>query len=195
MKKILLTLCFFALFQNNFSVFAQEFFTLTPDGFISKDDKKYVVIESKGSMSEILSRLQRAIQNTFTVDNDNCLIVNDNQIIISSFKLDLFRIKAGLLMESILDLDYTIKFTIKDGRYKIDSPILKNIGVHRFMIPTMQIYANPKDYKDLKKKQFIFDYDSREVNNQEAKSAIEDYINGVLSDVVKAVDSNDTEEW
>lgn len=70
---------------------------------------------------------------------------------VSSYKLDLYRFKAGPLVNFIMDLDFTLRFEVKDGKFRIDAPIIKNIGVHRFMIPRMVVFANPKDYKEFTK--------------------------------------------
>ncbi|MDN0051818.1 hypothetical protein QVN91_02325 [Bacteroides caecigallinarum] len=53
------------------------------------------------------------------------------------------------------------------------------------MIERMVIYANPKEHKEKKKNQFIFDYKSKEVKNKEAKKEIEIYFNNLIDSIIK----------
>lgn len=198
MKKFIITLCLFCGFSY-LNASSQTYFTLTPEGFKANDDKDYIVITvDNQSSNDLLTSVKNSIQNILPVDNDNSWIVNQNQILISSYKLNLFRMNAAPLTQYVMDLDYTIKFTFKDGRYKIDAPIIKNIGVHRFMLSRMVVYANPKDYKNFKKKQFIFDYNNRSISNEEAKNAIEKYINTILNQIINSAASkspDNDEDW
>ena len=64
------------------------------------------------------------------------------------------------------------------------------------MIPRMVVFANPKDYKEFTKKQFIFNYSGGSVRNAKAKYAIESYINNLLSGIIEKVKANNnTEDW
>lgn len=198
MKKFIITLCLFCGFSY-LNASSQTYFTLTPEGFKANDDKDYIVITvDNQSSNDLLASVKNSIQNILPVDNDNSWIVNQNQILISSYKLNLFRMNAAPFTQYVMDLDYTIKFTFKNGRYKIDAPIIKNIGVHRFMLSRMVVYANPKDYKNFKKKQFIFDYNNRSISNEEAKNAIEKYINTILNQIINSAASkspDNDEDW
>ena len=196
MKKFFCICCLFWGAIAN--VIAGNYFELTPHGFKSAGSKDFVVVavDENKTGKEILSDLRYCIQNTLPVDNDNSWIVNENQIMVSSYKLDLYRLKAGPLVNFIMDLDFTLRFEVKDGKFRIDAPIIKNIGVHRFMIPRMVVFANLKDYKEFTKKQFIFNYSDGSVRNAEAKYAIESYINNILSEIIEKVKANNnTEDW
>ena len=66
------------------------------------------------------------------------------------------------------------------------------------MLSRMVVYANPKDYKNFKKKQFIFDYNNRSISNEEAKNAIEKYINTILNQIINSAASkspDNDEDW
>lgn len=170
---------------------AQEYFHLTPDGFKSKESKDYIIINNNLSTKQNLERLTKAVKNTIIQNKDTKITISNNDIDIYSYKLDLFRIKSGLLTELVMDIDYNIKISIKDGKYKIEAPIISNIGVHRFMIERMVIYANPKNHKEKKKNQFIFDYQSKKIRNNEAKEQIEIFFNNLIDSIIKY----ENEEW
>lgn len=55
----------------------------------------------------------------------------------------------------------------------------------------MVIYANPKNHKEKKKNQFIFDYQSKEIKNYEAKEQIEIFFNNLIDSIIKY----ENEEW
>lgn len=181
----------FLLFNFFIGLSAQEYFHLTPDGFKSKESKDYIIINNNLSTNQNLELLTKAVRNTIIQNKDTKITIDNNEIQIYSYELDLFRVKSGLLAELIMDIDYNIKISIKDGKYRIEAPIISNIGVHRLMIERMVIYANPKNHKEKKKNQFIFDYQSRKIKNNEAKEQIEIFFNNLIDTIIKY----ENEEW
>lgn len=183
MQKVIFIIVFLSSFLGN--ILAQEYFQLTPNGFLSNDSKDYIIINNNLSLNENIELLTKAIKSTIPLDKDAKINISNNEIQVYAYKLDLFRMKNGPLSELIMDVDYNLNISIKDNKYKISAPIINNIGVHRFMIERMVIYANPKEHKEKKKNQFIFDYKSKEVKNKEAKKEIEIYFNNLIGSIFK----------
>lgn len=183
MQKVIFIIVFLSSFLGN--ILAQEYFQLTPNGFLSNDSKDYIIINNNLSLNENIELLTKAIKSTIPLDKDTKINISNNEIQVYAYKLDLFRMKNGPLSELIMDVDYNLNISIKDNKYKISAPIINNIGVHRFMIKRMVIYANPKEHKEKKKNQFIFDYKSKEVKNKEAKKEIEIYFNNLIGSIIK----------
>ena len=57
----------------------------------------------------------------------------------------------------------------------------------------MVVYGDPKVYKDYRKNQFIFNFKDRTIQNNEAKTIIENYINDVVKKIVNISKAN--EDW
>lgn len=114
---------------------------------------------------------------------------------VSSYKLDLYRLKAGPLVNFIMDLDFTLRFEVKDGKFRIDAPIITNIGVHRFMIPRVVVFANPKDYKEFTKT-IYFQLFRWICSKCRGKIRHRELYNNILSEIIEKVKANNnTEDW
>lgn len=177
--------------------FSQDYFSLTPTGFVAADGKDFIVIENNLKAEKKMKRLQQIINEIIVVDNDNKIILESNKIYFSSFELNLFRVKYGVMMEHIMDVDYSCCIHVKDDKYRIDAPKLKNIGVHRFQLESMVLIGKRKDYKNFKKNQFIFKESDKSVNNTKAKETIENYFNTLIHKIVLKMNSKEdlTEDW
>ena len=118
----------------------------------------------------------------------------EDRIAITTAAMDLFRVSAGPMMQYIMDIEYTIIIDIKDDKFRMRTPTINLIGtLANFRVSRMVIYDDPKNHKDFKKNQFIFNYKDRSVQNEKAKLAIESHINKVVSQIVKINSVN--EDW
>lgn len=101
---------------------------------------------------------------------------------------------AGPMMQFIMDIEYTIIIDIKDNKFRIHTPKINLIGtLANFRVSRMVIYDDPKNHKDFKKNQFIFNYKDRTVQNEKAKVAIEKHINEIVSKILAVKQMN--EDW
>ena len=80
----------FLLFNFFIGVSAQEYFHLTPDGFKSKESKDYIIINNNLSTNQNLELLTKAVRNTIIQNKDTKITIDNNEIQIYSYELELF---------------------------------------------------------------------------------------------------------
>ena len=191
MKKLLLLLVCCVL---SLTSFAQRY-ELTPEGLVAPDGKNYIVVEVPNTTADELYKLiERELIPIFPPAKTTYNKDVEGRIAITTAGLDIFRMNAGPMMKYIMDVEYTIIIDVKDGRFRMQTPVINLIGAcANFRIERMVIYDDPKNHKDFTKKQFIFNYKDRSLQNEDAKVAIENHINGVVSKILAI--KNAGEEW
>jgi hypothetical protein len=173
---------------------AQGIFTLTPDGFQTSDGAEYIVIENNKTAGENYSLLKSVLNQCIPPDDENAIEETDNAIVISSYTLGLFKLKCDMISDYIMDYKYSIKFMYKDGKIRINAPIVKFLGSIRIQEERMVVYGDPKIYPFLKKHQFLYDFKTRKLKNPKAKAAIETNTNNLLNKIIKELSSQE-DEW
>lgn len=179
---------------SSFSVFAQHY-TLTPEGLTAADGKSYIVVEVPNTTADELYKLvERELVPIFPPAKTTYNKDVEGRIAITTAGMDIFRINAGPMMQYIMDVEYTIIIDVKDGKFRMQTPIINLIGsCANFRISRMVVYDDPKKHKDFTKKQFIFNYKDKSLQNEKAKVAIENHINGVVSKILAIKTVN--EDW
>ena len=69
---------FLSSFLGN--ILAQEYFQLTPNGFLSNDSKDYIIINNNLSLNENIELLTKAIKSTIPLDKDTKINISNNEI-------------------------------------------------------------------------------------------------------------------
>lgn len=179
-------------------LFAQRDFVLNKDGFALEDGKKYFVIDLLTKNTEsIRNGLIKAVNSVLPSGTDsNIEISDDNEIRVSGVKTGLFKIKAGMMLDYIMDYDFTLIFKIKDGKVRIDAPIIRNLGMNKFghLECRMVVCGDPQQYKTLKKNQFIYDPNNGSLRDKKTKAILEDYTNQLLTKIISELSTTE-EDW
>ena len=191
MKKLII---FLLLCLVSISTFAQQY-ELTPEGLVSSDGKDYIYVDVPNTpAADLYKLLEKELIPIFPPSKTTYNKETEDRIAITTAAMDLFRVSAGPMMQYIMDIEYTIIIDIKDDKFRMRTPTINLIGtLANFRVSRMVIYDDPKNHKDFKKNQFIFNYKDRSVQNEKAKLAIESHINKVVSQIVKINSVN--EDW
>lgn len=178
-----------------FVTYAQSYFELTPDGFTTQDNKEFIVVDVPNeSTSAIYNMLETGLISVFPPAHSTLNNEADTRFSITSVARELFRINAGIGFQYIMDMEFNVLIDIKDGKYRIMAPTISHLGtLANYRISRMVVYGDPKVYKDYKKNQFVFNFKDRTVQNQEAKTAIENYINNIIKKIIDISKTN--EDW
>ena len=192
MKKLFLFVIFCLL---SFVTYAQSYFELTPDGFKTQDDKEFIVVDIPNeSASAIYSMLETGLISVFPPAHSTLNKEVDTRFSITSVARELFRINAGIGFQYIMDMEFNVVIDIKDGKYRIMAPTISHLGsLANYRISRMVVYGDPKVYKEYKKNQFVFNFKDRTVQNQDAKTAIENYVNNIIKKIIDISKTN--EDW
>lgn len=192
MKKLYLltAFCFLCL-----TTYAQKYFGLTPEGLKTADNKEFIVVDvANVSSNDIYNMLESGLISVFPPAHSTLNKETNTKLSVTSVARDLFRINAGIGMQYIMDMEFNVVIDIKDGKYRISAPTISHLGtLANYRISRMVVYGDPKVYKDYRKNQFIFNFKDRTIQNNEAKTAIENYINNVVKKIVDI--SNANEDW
>lgn len=176
------------------SAFSQHY-TLIPEGLTAPDGKGYIVVDVPNTNAQDLyNLLEKELISIFPPSKTTYDKEVEGRIAITTAAMDLFRMSAGPMMQFIMDIEYTIIIDIKDNKFRIHTPKINLIGtLANFRVSRMVIYDDPKNHKDFKKNQFIFNYKDRTVQNEKAKVAIEKHINEIVSKILAVKQMN--EDW
>lgn len=191
MKKLFL---FLVLSVFSFASFAQKY-ELTPDGLVASDGKNYIVVEVPNTTADELYKIvERELVPIFPPAKTTYNKEVEGRIAITTAGMDIFRMSTGPMMQYIMDVEYTIIIDIKDGKFRMQTPKINLIGTcANFRVSRIVIYDDPKNHKDFTKKQFIFNYKDKSIQNEKAKIAIENHINGTVSKILSINKIN--EDW
>lgn len=183
-----------ALCALSLTAFAQKY-ELTPDGLVAPDGKNYIVVDVPNTTAdELYQLLERELIPIFPPAKTTYNKDVEGRIAITSVGLDIFRMSAGPMMKYIMDVEYTIIIDVKDDKFRMQTPTINLIGTcANFRVSRMVVYDDPKKHKDFTKKQFIFNYMDKSLQNETAKVAIENHINGVVSKILAIKSVN--EDW
>lgn len=194
MKKLFFALFFF--YALSFNAFAQ-YYEIRPEGLTALDGNDAIVVDVPNTSAEDLYKLlEKELSVIFPPTETTYNKETDNRIVITTAVLDLFKVKADAMaiFTYIMDVEYLIVIDVKDNKFRLHTPVINHIGaLANFRIERMVIYDDPKNHKDFKKNQFIFNYKKRTVQNEEAKIAIENNINEIASKILNIKPTN--EDW
>lgn len=192
MKRLFLLIVFSFLYLTTY---AQKYFELTPEGFRTTNNKEFIVVDVPNVNSNaIYNMLETGLISVFPPAYSTLNKETGTRFSITSVARELFRINAGLGMQYIMDMEFNVVLDIKEGKYRIVAPTISHLGtLANYRISRMVVYGDPKVYKDYRKNQFIFNFEDRTIQNNEAKTAIENYINDVVKKIVNISKAN--EDW
>lgn len=124
--KVLLTIIGFVFFtQLSFA----QYFTLTPDGFVSDDNKAFTVIDVPNkSQKQLYNEVLKGLSSIYNAPKE-VLSLNEGQSITISAKDDkAISHKSKLTLIDIqkrnykYDLSYSLTFQFKDGKIRVNRP-------------------------------------------------------------------------
>ncbi len=125
MKKLFL---FFILFLFAGISFAQDIdFRIQPDGsFLNyKDNKDYVVIEYPDkTKNELYTNILTSVTKLYNSPKDVISKVENEVISINGISSDCVMLSGWLGVKVYFSIQYGIKFMFKDGRMRVDAPII-----------------------------------------------------------------------
>ncbi|PZR28276.1 MAG: hypothetical protein DI535_07680 [Citrobacter freundii] len=154
MKKIRLVLMFLLIAHLNYG----QYFTLTPDGFMSETKADYVVIEVPGAKKEDLYKnVLNAINSLYSHPQEGLSVLAGESITLNAYKRKAIKASAGIMTYDY-DVDYTLTFLFKDGKIRVNSPTfdasMKNYNGTWAKLDVSRAYfkknGDPKSEKHLK---------------------------------------------
>lgn len=121
MKRVLFCLVLLLVAEISFA----QYFELKPNGFMSKDQKDYIVVEVAGAkQKELYTNVLNAINTLYTNPQNGLNVLDGESISLSASKRRAFKASAGI-MNYDYDADYTLSFLFKDGKIRVNSPKLQ----------------------------------------------------------------------
>ena len=125
MKNLLLTFGFIFATQLAFA----QYFTVTPNGFISEKKEQFVIIEIPDQKQEVLYKnVLNALSTMYSNPKEALSLVEGQTITITAYETDVIIDKVKLSPIQIglstlkYDLSYTISIQFKDGKIRYNSP-------------------------------------------------------------------------
>ncbi|MET0462283.1 MAG: DUF4468 domain-containing protein [Chitinophagaceae bacterium] len=118
MKKVRFFLMFLLVAQLSYG----QYFTLTPDGFVSDSKADYVVIDFPGvTKNDLYRNVLNAINTLYSNPQDGLSVVAGESITLSAYQRKAIKASAGIMTYDY-DVDYTLSFLFKDGKIRVNSP-------------------------------------------------------------------------
>lgn len=106
-----------------------QYFTLTPEGFISDDKKDYVVANVPNTPKSVLFKNMLSALTSMYQDPKKALSVVDGE----SITITGFHEKAlpNKIHKNVYDMNYTVNFRFKDDKIRIDAPTF-SLGFYNY---------------------------------------------------------------
>lgn len=168
-------------------------FELTPLGFVDSKNAQndYIVVPFEGkSQTEIFNLALTAIGKTFVSPDDRISKVKYNQININGVFQDItFINRVGLKL--YFDMYYNIIFEFKDGKMRINGPIINDIrrqapdGVQHICLTKAD-----KGWGD----KVLFNNDGK-INEKKHKENIEDTVNTFVNKIISEMNKTKESDW
>lgn len=118
MKKI--SLGIFLLLMTKIA--SAQYFTLAPEGFLSKEKTDYAVVEvPKTSQQELYNNVLKSINSLYSNPQKGLTLVNGQSITLSAYQKKAFKVSGGISGVHY-DVDYNLTFLFKDGRIRVNAP-------------------------------------------------------------------------
>ena len=181
MKKIALLIAFSI---SQIICFGQ--FSLTKDGLVNTKNPEvpYIVLEFEGKSQEELYNLVHIYLNKIYLSPKDVLSVLENKSIsINGISKDVIQVKK----RAFYDIRYTISIEFKDGRIRVNTPIIldiyKYVSLQKFTLELINRAFTPG----------IF-FKNGDVNYEMPKKSVEDYINSYIQNISEAISSNSKED-
>lgn len=187
MKKVLFLLLMLPTFA-----FSQ--FKLTPDGFRTNNNEEFYVVNFDSiSAPEIYKRVKAQLYTSFK-NPDIASNSIENELINLHGATDDIKIKSsrvGAIGKFNTTVDYNIIFKFKDGKLRIDAPILGEMYFINFQNKKDYVYVSGAPFGSIS----LFNKKGK-VNNEDNVKTVETYFNKQINDVINAVkNDNNSNEW
>lgn len=125
MKNLLMTFGFIFATQLTFA----QYFTITPNGFISENKEQFVIIEIPDEKQEVLYKnVLNALSTMYNNPKEVLSLVEGQSITVTGYEKKVITDKVKLsplqIGQSTLqyDLSYTLSIQFKDGKIRYNSP-------------------------------------------------------------------------
>ncbi|MBZ4189536.1 hypothetical protein [Niabella beijingensis] len=183
--QFLLTAFFFLLTKSE----AQ--FLLKPGGFAAADGKGYYVIEVPGaSRQQLFEAVERRISTSFGSFRDRISTDPDKEIVFQATE------RGGLnYYGKDYDITFQASFEFRDGRIKVNAPVIRNIRSFNPRIDsaaTVLAVKSPGTVIFLNRSYFVYDKKGK-LKNRPLKEMLETLFNEEILAPLLAVNAN--EDW
>ncbi len=104
-----------------------QYFTLTPNGFVSEDNSDYIVVDFPGiRKDELYTNVLNALNTIYLNPKESLSVVEGESITINAYESKIIpsRVQVTLFSSKIFqhDLSYTLSILFKDEKIRINSP-------------------------------------------------------------------------
>lgn len=189
MKKILIII---VLFLNQLSF--GQYFSLTQNGFISKENKDYVVIDFPGEKQiDIYKKVLNAVNTIYSDPKEVLSVVDGQSITIKGYEEKKLDVKEKLNYLQIgkstikYDISYSLSILFKDDKIRINSP---SFECRKWYDNVGWIYL--RLMKDNDTKRGIYNKSGKLVA-EGADKGLNDYFNSLINQIVDK--SKNINEW
>lgn len=167
------------------TAFAQ--FNLTPNGFITDDDKNYYVVEVNGTQEELFKKMKTVITEIM-VSADDATSFNEYDIISLRMNVDKITYYKWAGFNYYWDCTASFKILFKDGKIRFNAPTFDK----RF-----QKWLGCGKRNPFTGANYLFNSTkNNEPYYKESVVEIENRINGIINNLIdKVKDNNSVEEW
>lgn len=96
-----------------------QYFTLAPEGFLSKEKTDYTVVDvPKANQQELYNNVLKSINSLYTNPQKGLTVVNGQSITLSAYEKKALKVSGSYFY----DVDYNLTFLFKNGRIRINAP-------------------------------------------------------------------------
>lgn len=180
-------------------------FNLSENGvFLSQDGKDYITLEYPNeSQSDLYNKFLVAITGTYVSPKDVISKIENQMISVHGYKENALVIPYIFKLKAYYDISYVLKYQFKDGKIRIDAPIITNLyfinsnkGREEQNISSFFRFEEPKltgnEKKDEKKKKLT---EERNVQKQEYMNMLSSTMNDLVNNIITKANNNQSEDW
>lgn len=192
MKKITLLVCLITL--SVVKVFSQDF-TLTADGFVSKNDesKNFIVVEMDGSQQELYKKAKNYLMKIYRSPKDVLSESEPETITINGISKDVVQKKALGMVVISYDMNYTVVLMFKDGKIRIDAP---TFSLASYQTKTTRLLLKGKSNGGFGAEVINTIYNNNgKLKEKYAKEQLELYFNSYIHALVKGMKETENNDW
>lgn len=181
-------------------------FQLTENGvFIAPDSKEYIVMEYPGeSQSDLYNKFLVAITGTYVSPKDVISKVENQMISVNGYKENALVISYNFFnLKAYYDILYVLKFQFKDGKVRIDVPVITKMCYMNSNKGTVEqdlssffrfeeLKLTGKEKKDARRKKWV---EGQNANKQEYMNMMSSTMNDLVNNIITKTNKNQSEDW
>ena len=160
-----------------------QYFEVTKNGFKSKDNKDYIVIEVVGLKEDLFKKSKLYFTSIYRNPDEVMSLVEGEAINIGGYSSKSIRRNNA----HRFDMDYNLIFSFKDGKVKVDAPAIR-LTTFTGRNQEMFIYREKSDFMGY---YFGIYGKNGKIRYQKAIEDLNNYFNSYLKEYINAIEKKD----